>query len=531
MIRINEISLPLDYDDKFLHNIAVKKLNVSPKDIKEVSLFRRAVDARKKQNIHFMATIDVSLKINENKVISKCKDNKISITEKYRYTLPSYKKLSQRPVVVGFGPAGMFSALILAMSGQNPIVIERGSCIEQRCKDVSNFWNIRELNIKSNVQFGEGGAGTFSDGKLNTGIKDTRGRMVLEEFVANGAPKEILYNAKPHIGTDMLRNTVINLRNKIISLGGEIKFDTQLIDIMSKDNKVVAIKIQQNNTAEIIETDNVVLAIGHSARDTFEMIYNKNIAIEPKSFSVGARIEHPQILINKSQYGDFYNHKALKSADYKLAEHLKNGRGVYTFCMCPGGSVVSASSEENIVVTNGMSEFARDNENANSALLVSVNPNDFGDSHPLSGMYFQRLLESKAFEIAGKNYNAPIQRVEDFLSNKSSRNIGDVKPSYKPDVTPSNIGYCLPDFIVESMQEGIKLLNNKIKGFSYGDAILTGVETRSSSPIRILRNENLQSISLQGLYPCGEGAGYAGGIVSASVDGIKCAEKLISKEV
>lgn len=529
MIRINEVNLPLDYDNDFLYNIAVKKLNVSRKDIKGVSLFRRAIDARKKQNIHFTAAIDVLLKSNENRVAAKCKDNKINIVQQYRYILPEYKKLDQRPIVVGFGPAGMFSALILAMSGQNPIVIERGSCIEQRCKDVSDFWNNRNLNIKSNVQFGEGGAGTFSDGKLNTGTKDIRGRMVLEEFVANGAPEEILYNAKPHIGTDMLRNTVINLRNKIISLGGEIKFDTQLTDIISKDNRVVAVKVQNHNTTEIIETNNIILAIGHSARDTFEMIYNKNIAIEPKPFSVGARIEHPQELINKSQYGSFYNNKYLKSADYKLAEHLKNGRGVYTFCMCPGGVVVSASSEKNMVVTNGMSEFARNNCNANSALLVSVAPEDFGSSHILAGMQFQRSLEKNAFEIAGNNYNAPVQRVEDFLNNKASSKVGDVIPSYKPDVTPCNLSECLPDFVTESMREGIKLFNNKIKGFSYGDAVLTGVETRSSSPIRIIRNDNLQSISLNGLYPCGEGAGYAGGIVSAGVDGIKCAEKLISK--
>lgn len=529
MIRINEVALPLDYNDKYIQDYAIKKLNVSSEDIKNISIFRRSVDARKKQNIHFTATIDVELKTDEKRIINKCKDNKISLAEKYVYSLPLYKKLDQRPVIVGFGPAGMFASLILAMSGQNPIVIERGSCVEKRCKDIETFWNNRVLNTNSNVQFGEGGAGTFSDGKLNTGTKDIRGRMVLEEFVRNGAPEEILYNAKPHIGTDMLRNTVVNLRNKIISLGGEIRFETSLTDIIHKDNKVTAVKVKHNNSTEIIETDNIILAIGHSARDTFEMIYNMNIVIEPKAFSVGARIEHFQEIINKSQYGSFYNHKALKAADYKLAEHLKNSHAVYTFCMCPGGSVVAAASEENTVVTNGMSEFARDKQNANSALLVSVTPNDFGSSHPLSGMEFQRKIERNAFDIGGGNYNAPIQRVEDFLNNKSSKKIGDVIPSYKPNVTPSNLNKCLPEFVTESMKEGIKLFNNKIKGFSYGDAVLTGVETRSSSPIRIIRNESMQSVSLKGLYPCGEGAGYAGGIVSAAVDGIKCAEMMICK--
>ena len=527
MIRINNVHISLDYNENITRNKVAKELRIDKNAVKSVSFFRRSVDARKKDNIYFLCSIDVELKINENSVLKKCK-NAVKVTP-YQYEIKEWK-CGASPVVVGMGPAGLFAALILAQSGAKPILIERGRDVDRRHDDVQKFWLTGKLDTTSNVQFGEGGAGTFSDGKLNTGTKDARQRKVLEEFVKHGAPDEILFNAKPHIGTDNLKITVKNIRKEIIELGGTVLFETKLTGINVKDGKITGAVVEKLGKTDVIETDNIILAIGHSARDTFEMLFEKGIPIEAKSFSIGARIEHLRKKIDCSQYGKFAGNKNLGAASYKLNTHLPNGRGVYTFCMCPGGKVVNASSEGNMLVTNGMSEFARDEINSNSALLVGVSPEDFISDSPLAGMYFQRELEKKAFLLGGGNYNAPVQRVADFLSNTKSNHIGEVKPSISPDYELNNLNTILPDFVSESMKQGIKDMGRKLNGFDDGDAVLTGVETRSSSPIRILRNnETLESIKIKGLYPCGEGAGYAGGIISAAVDGIKCAEEIINK--
>ena len=527
MIRINNVHIPLDYNDEIIRKKVAKELRVDKNAIINTSMFRRSVDARKKDNIFFLCTIDVELSTNENAILKKCKNTSKVIS--YKYEVKQWRKKNS-PVIVGMGPAGLFAALILAQSGANPIVIERGRNVDSRTDDVQKFWQTGQLDTVSNVQFGEGGAGTFSDGKLNTGTKDLRQRKVLEEFVKHGAPDEILYNAKPHIGTDKLRITVKNIREEIISLGGQVLFETKLVGFESKDSRITCAVIEKNGITEKISTDSIILAIGHSARDTFEMLYDKKLPIEAKSFSVGARIEHLRENIDRAQYGKFAGNKNLGAANYKMNVHLENGRGVYTFCMCPGGKVVNASSEENMLVTNGMSEFARNEANSNSALLVGVNPDDFKSEHPLAGMYFQRELENKAFKAGGENYNAPVQRVDDFINNRKTTALGEVVPSIGPDFTFSNLNSFLPQYICESMKQGIIGMGRKLKGFDSGDAVLTAVETRSSSPIRIMRNnKTLESVALNGLYPCGEGAGYAGGIISAAVDGIKCAEKLIEK--
>ena len=525
MIRLNNINIPLEYNDAVLRKAAAKELRVEPKAIKTVSLFRRSVDARKKAQLHFTCTLDVEVAADENNLLRKAK-NAVKVTP-YRYEAPKWTG-GASPVVVGFGPAGMFAALVLAQSGAKPIVVERGRDVDARTADVQRFWTSGQLDETSNVQFGEGGAGTFSDGKLNTGTKDSRQRKVLEEFVSHGAPEEILYNAKPHIGTDKLKITVKNIRREIISLGGKVLFKTKLTGYEVKNDRVCAAVVESGGKTETIETDSVILAIGHSARDTFEMLADKRLPIEPKPFSVGARIEHRREMIDKAQYGSFAGHKALGAAPYKMNVHTANGRGAYTFCMCPGGAVVNASSESGRLCTNGMSEFARDKENSNAALLVSVTPDDYGNDSPLAGMYFQRELEEKAFRLGGGTYAAPVQRVEDFLQNRASAHFGDVVPSIGPDAVPSDLNNILPDYVCDSMKQAITEMGRRLRGFDCPDAVLTGTETRSSSPIRILRDpETLRSIAVKGLYPCGEGAGYAGGIISAAVDGIKCAEAVI----
>lgn len=527
MLRISEITLPLDGTQQDLINLAAKRLKVEPGKIQKLELVKKSVDARKKSDVHFICTVEAELD-GEHAVQAGSRDTKITLAQPYHYELPVSKKLNQRPVVVGFGPAGLFAALILAQAGQCPIVFERGSSVEKRTRQVTDFWRGGKMDTESNVQFGEGGAGTFSDGKLNTGTKDKRARKVLQEFVNAGAPREILYEAKPHIGTDKLAPTVQKIRETILSLGGEVHFETKLTNILVRDNAICAVEVTPKGGSPYrVETDNLILALGHSARDTLEWLHTIGLPMEQKPFSVGARIEHLQSRINAAQYGKFAKHPALGAADYKLAVHLSNGRGVYTFCMCPGGTVVASASEEGYLVTNGMSNFARDGKNANSALLVGVNPQDFGSTHPLAGIYFQRKLEKKAFELGGGNYHAPVQLVGDFLKNQTSVTLGEVTPSYAPGATLCNLTDCLPEFIADSMRQGIRLMNNSLSGFSNPDAVLTAVESRSSSPVRLLRGENLQSVSIAGLYPCGEGAGYAGGIVSAAVDGIKCAEQIL----
>ena len=527
MIRLNNVHIPLDYNNEILKNKVAKELKINKAAIKNVSLFRRSIDARKKDNIYFLCSVDVETDTNEDKLIKKCK-NAVK-AEKFTYRVKKWNK-SISPVVVGMGPAGLFAALILAQSGAKPIVIERGRDVDGRSSDVDAFWKSGILNECSNVQFGEGGAGTFSDGKLNTGTKDFRQRKVLEEFVLHGAPKEILYDAKPHIGTDKLKITVKNLRETLISLGATVMFETKLVGFDVVDGKIKSAEIEKNGKRGKIETDTIILAIGHSARDTFEMLYDKKLPIEQKAFSVGVRIEHIACEIDRAQYGKFAGNKALGTASYKLNVHTQNGRGAYTFCMCPGGRVVNASSEKGMLVTNGMSEYARDEVNSNSALLVGVNPKDYGSEHPLAGMYFQRELERKAFVLGGSDSKAPVQRVEDFLLSRKSTHVGDVVPSIKPGYTESDLTSILPKYVSDSMKEAITVMGKRLKGFDNGDAIMTGVETRSSSPIRIMRNsDTLESVAVNGLYPCGEGAGYAGGIISAAVDGIKCAEKIIDK--
>ena len=526
MIRISEIKLSINADENELKGAILKKLNISEENLLEYKLFKQSIDARKKDNIFFVYTVDVKVTA-EEKVLASVNEGGISITPdmNYPFVNTGSLKLSAPPVVIGSGPAGLFATYILAEMGYKPLLLERGSDVDKRSQDVLSFWKTGELNLESNVQFGEGGAGTFSDGKLTTQIKDLRCRKVLGELVEAGAPEEILYHYKPHVGTDILRDVVKGLRKKIIDFGGEVRFDSKVTDIKKEDGKITGVLV---NDKELIPTEVVVLAIGHSARDTFKMLYDNQVEIAQKSFSIGVRIEHPQGTINESQYRSQAENPKLGAADYKLSYHAKNGRSGYTFCMCPGGVVVAAASEEGRVVTNGMSYHARNDDNANSALLVGVGPEDFGSDHPLAGVDFQRKWEEAAFKLGGGNYMAPAQLVKDFLKDKPSTELGTIIPSYQPGVVLTDLRKCLPDYVVDTMKEGIVSLNNKLRGFSMGDAVLTGVETRSSSPIRIVRDEALES-NVKGVYPTGEGAGYAGGIVSSAVDGIKVAEMIIQK--
>lgn len=526
MIRLSNVKLPLGYTDEDISKACAKELRISDKAIKQTSLYRRSIDARHKNDIHYTTSIDITLNGNEQAALNKAKCKNAVITEPYRYIPLTPKDKEKRPLIVGTGPAGLFCALTLAQSGIRPIVIERGSRVEERTKAVSRMWHKAVLDTECNVQFGEGGAGTFSDGKLNTGTKDGRSRKVLLEFAAHGAPEEILYNAKPHIGTDKLRDTVKNIREELIALGAEIHFNTKLVDIKTHDGAITAVEVEHHGTKRLIDCNEIVLAIGHSARDTFELLHHMDIHIEPKPFSVGVRIEHLRENIDRSQYGAAHN--KLPAAYYKQNVHLKDGRGVYTFCMCPGGVVVAAQSEENSVVTNGMSEFKRDKINSNAALLVSVHPDDIVGEHHLKGMYWQRELERKAFVAGGGDYRAPVIRVGDFLNKQVSIRFGEVTPSYLPGTRFANPDDILPPFVTDSLREAIPMIDRRLHGFNHPDAILTAVESRSSSPIRITRDESMQSVSLRGLYPCGEGAGYAGGIVSAAVDGIKVAENIIT---
>lgn len=518
-LRISGINVPIKYSNDDVIKAVSKKIGAPKSMILKCEISKKAIDARKKDDIKYVLSVDIGVKEH-----TEIKDKNAKPINDLEYSVKKCKPSKTPPIVIGFGPAGMFSALILAQAGLNPIVLERGSSVEDRQKEVEEFWKNRNLKTSSNVQFGEGGAGTFSDGKLNTGTKDIRIKKVLTEFVKAGAPKEILYESKPHIGTDKLPKVVKNIREQIKALGGQVLFNTVMTDITVENDKIVAIKAMQNGKEISFDCEKLILATGHSARDSFKMLHEKKVAMEAKAFSVGVRIEHKAENINKSQYGKFYNQ--LPTADYKLAVHLLNGRGVYTFCMCPGGTVVGATSVENSVVTNGMSEYARDAVNSNSAVLVGVTPSDFGTG-VLDGMKFQEELEQKAFIVAGSNYNAPAQRLEDFIKGRTTRSFGTVKPSYQPGVTACDLNKLFPKYISESLKLGINEMGRRLNGFAIGDAVLTAPETRSSSPVRILRGENLQSLNVKGLYPCGEGAGFAGGITSAAVDGIKCAEQII----
>ncbi len=525
MIRIRDLSLSPDDSLNRLVQLAAKTLRLQEHEIGQLHIYKKSIDARKKQDIRINYTVDVQTKEKEEKLLKRLRNPKLEIAQEYIYNPPVCLPAEDRPVVIGFGPAGMFASLVLAMAGLKPVVLERGEDVDTRTATVEKFWETGTLNPQSNVQFGEGGAGTFSDGKLNTGTKNPRIRWVLQKFVEAGAQNEILYDAKPHIGTDVLVKVVRNLRERIISLGGEVRFCSQMIGVEEKNGHLSCLRVKDRTQVYDLPCRHAILAVGHSARDTFETLYDMGIRMEQKPFSMGVRIEHPQQSIDYAQYGPFAGHPNLPPADYKLSVHLPDGGSAYTFCMCPGGQVVAAASEEGRVVTNGMSRAARDGQNANSALLVTLNPKDFPNDHPLAGMYWQREIEKAAYMAGGSNYKAPAQTVGDFLTRRVSTELGAVAPTYRPGVTLCDLHQVLPSVITDVLEQTLPELDRRLQGFAAPDSLMTAPETRSSSPVRIVRNEEKQS-SLPGLYPCGEGAGYAGGIVSAAVDGILCAEAL-----
>ncbi|MEZ6028359.1 MAG: NAD(P)/FAD-dependent oxidoreductase [Hyphomonadaceae bacterium] len=518
MLRIQELKLPLDHPEPALRQAIIKRLSIPDASLVSFSIYKRAYDARKKSAIQLIYSVDCVLK-DEPAVLKRlAKDRHISHSPDLSYTSPAKAPPGvRRPVVVGMGPCGLFAGLILAEMGFNPIILERGKIVRERTVDTFRFWRKAELNPASNAQFGEGGAGTFSDGKLYSQVRDPRhlGRKVLTEFAEAGAPEEILYVSKPHIGTFRLVSMIEHMRAKIIAMGGEIRFEHQVADLLLRDHRgekyVAGVALANGET---IETDHVVIALGHSARDTVAMLHQRGVFLEPKPFSIGVRIEHPQSIIDCARFGEKNaGHPILGAADYKLAHHASNDRSVYSFCMCPGGTVVAAASEEGRLVTNGMSQYSRRERNANAGIVVGVTPDDFpGDAKadPLAGIAFQRHWEEKAFIAGGSNWNAPCQLVGDFLAGRPSTALGSVIPSYKPGVTPTDLSLCLPDYAVFAMREALQAFGRQINGFSMEDAVMTGVETRTSSPVRITRGEDLQSLNVKGLYPAGEGAGYAG---------------------
>ncbi|CAK4074932.1 MULTISPECIES: NAD(P)/FAD-dependent oxidoreductase [Vibrio] len=527
MIRLNEIKLPLDHEEEALTAAITKKLGISEDQVISYNVFRRGYDARKKANILLIYTLDVIVE-NEAALLEQfVSDPHVKETPdmEYKFVAKAPENLTERPVVIGFGPCGLFAALILAQAGFKPIVVERGKEVRERTKDTFGFWRKRTLNTESNVQFGEGGAGTFSDGKLYSQVKDPNfyGRKVITEFVEAGAPEEILYVSKPHIGTFKLVTMIEKMRAKIIELGGEIRFSTRVDDIHMDGDQITGLTL---SNGEEIKSRYVVLAVGHSARDTFEMLHDRGVYMEAKPFSVGFRIEHKQAMIDEARFGPNAGNPILGAADYKLVHHCKNGRTVYSFCMCPGGTVVAATSEENRVVTNGMSQYSRSERNANAAIVVGIDPERDYPEHPLAGIELQRKLESGAYVLGGETYDAPAQKVGDFLKGRDPSELGDVQPSFTPGIHLTDISKALPDFAIEAIREAIPAFDKKIKGFASADALLTGVETRTSSPVCIKRGKDFQSVNLKGFYPAGEGAGYAGGILSAGIDGIKVAEAL-----
>lgn len=526
MLRINELKLPLDHPDEALREAIVQRLGIADEQLLGFTLFKRSYDARKKNSeLLFIYTIDLETS-NEAELLRRFEDDRNvgpapDVTYQYVGHAPS--ELEERPLVVGFGPCGIFAALLLAQMGFKPIVLERGKEVRQRTKDTWGLWRKSELNPESNVQFGEGGAGTFSDGKLYSQIKDPlhHGRKVLEEFVKAGAPDEILYINKPHIGTFRLTGMVETMRQEIIALGGEVRFEQKVSDLLIEGDQLAGVVLE---SGEQLLSRHVVLALGHSARDTFRMLHAKGVFMEAKPFSVGFRIEHPQTLIDKARLGKYAGHPKLGAADYKLVYHAKNGRSVYSFCMCPGGTVVAATSEPGRVVTNGMSQYSRNERNANSGLVVGIDPERDYPGGPLAGIELQERLETLAYEMGGRNYQAPAQLVGDFIAGRPSTALGSVEPSYKPGVTLGDLATSLPAFAIEAIREALPAFERQIKGYSLHDAVLTGLETRTSSPLRITRGLDFQSVNLKGLFPAGEGAGYAGGILSAGVDGIRIAE-------
>lgn len=552
MLRINELRVPLlkEYDknqpehhltdlqeDKLnlqlheqLHAAIVQRLNIAADELVSFTVFKRSYDARKVREIFLSYSVDVVL-TDEQKVLAQCADDRhvmISPDTSYHFVaqLDEFPSNKQRPIVVGFGPCGLFAALLLAQMGLKPIVLERGREVRQRTKDTWGLWRKRVLNPESNVQFGEGGAGTFSDGKLYSQIKDPKfyGRKVIAEFVKAGAPPEIIYVNKPHIGTFRLVGVIEKMRAEIITLGGEVRFESRVVDVLLENGAIEGVRLADGS---ILNSRHVVLALGHSARDTVQMLHERGVFMEAKPFSVGFRVEHPQYMIDKARFGEYAGHPVLGAADYKLVHHASNGRSVYSFCMCPGGTVVAATSEPNRVVTNGMSQYSRNERNANSGIVVGVDARDFPDTSPLAGMAFQRFWESRAFELGGHDYAAPAQLLGDFVANQASTAGGAVEPSYKPSVKWGDLNPSLPDYAIEAIREALPAFDKQIRGYNLYDAVLTGVETRTSSPVRVTRDrDTLQSLNVKGLYPAGEGAGYAGGILSAGVDGIHVAEAI-----
>ena len=526
MIRITELRLAIDHAPDALESAIVRFLKITPKDLISYEVFKRSYDARKNVALAFIYTVDISVK-DEVQVLSHFAGNvhvRPSPDTRYHFIAKAPKELEQRPVVIGFGPCGIFAALLLAQMGFKPIVLERGKAVRERTQDTWGLWRKSTLNPESNVQFGEGGAGTFSDGKLWSQVKDPKfyGRKVLHEFVKAGAPEEILYVAKPHIGTFRLVGVVEKMRQEIIALGGEVRFSQKVTGFEIEDQAIRGLVFEDG---ERLAASQVILALGHSARDTFQALHDAGVYLEAKPFSIGFRIEHPQSMIDRARLGPHAGNPLIGAADYKLVHHAKNGRSVYSFCMCPGGTVVAATSEPNRVVTNGMSQYSRNERNANAGIVVGITPEDYPGG-PLAGIEFQRKIESKAFELGGKNYEAPGQLVGDFLAQRPSTDFGSVLPSYKPGVHLTDLASSLPDYAIEAIREAIPAFAKQIPGFSMNDAVLTGVETRTSSPLRITRGTNYQSLNIKGLYPAGEGAGYAGGIMSAGIDGIKVAEAL-----
>jgi uncharacterized FAD-dependent dehydrogenase len=518
---VHNIKLSLDDGMDELKGFAIKKAGVKENNIKDFKIVKESIDARKKPHIYIVYS--VMLQVQNGTKIKKDNDIRVLKDVAEEPLLPGDRKLKDRPVVVGTGPAGLFAGLVLAQNGYRPLLLERGECVEKRTEFVGRYWKGGGLDPNTNVQFGEGGAGTFSDGKLTTRINDRRCAKVLEEFYESGAPEEILYRAKPHIGSDILGRVVSNMRKRIIEYGGDVRFNSRVTSINISNGRIMGVTV---NDSEEIPCEVVVLAIGHSARDTFKMLYDKGIRFIQKPFSIGVRIEHPQEVINRAQYGEAEGHPRLGAADYQIYKKLKD-RTVYSFCMCPGGVVVASASEPGTIVTNGMSEFARDKENANSALVVSVGPGDFGSGHPLAGVEFQRKWEELAYKVGGSSNSAPVQRLEDFIEGRATTRLGCVKPSYTGSVELTDVNRCLPPYVTDSMKESIEFFDSRILDFAMKDALLTGVETRTSSPVRIPRGDSLEAIGVKGLYPAGEGAGYAGGIVSAAVDGIRIAEEII----